>query len=417
MRKLLAALLALVQLIFPYTPLTEGATYTLRVWEVDWPVRWRGRYEFTEFTQNFVDQFKSRYPRLAVQVDFRLVPLYEFETTLLRSLAQGNLPDVIAGPWSEVLLISGATVPLQRFVPPWERALFNPAAAKAVSAWGVIHAVPRWVDVRCAVVNPELLAAHGLSVEAISRFGWSLEQFAALGNAALLDTSDSGTLLDLVWASGMVLSGSVPPVTALEQLFQVVSGIAPKSLGTGFLQRFWDGNAAVIVPVGRGFVKHALERSSLAKEGGLQRTALKWRLVPLPVLPHDPGSPAVVPGRLDAVAVVSTGGKSPDQLRLACEFAVEYARATAWIASEIKALPATAADLPAWHLMTGLDEEQWRFFMECWHNLSIESAPANATPQFLGIVSGLKGPDALALLRGELSPRQCVERLFWPWYP
>lgn len=49
MRKLLAGLLTLVQLIFPYTPLTEGATYTLRVWEVDWPVRWRGRYEFTEF--------------------------------------------------------------------------------------------------------------------------------------------------------------------------------------------------------------------------------------------------------------------------------------------------------------------------------------------------------------------------------
>ncbi|MGB9867211.1 MAG: hypothetical protein ACPLPR_04810 [Bacillota bacterium] len=403
--------------VTPFIPLAEGGHYNLEVWEVDWPVKWRARYDFTEFVEHFSDEFKSKRPQVTLDVKFRLIPLHEFETEVLKGLASGNLPDVLAGPWVDLLLICGATVPLQAFVLPQENPLFNKGALAAVTVGNSLHAIPRWVDPRCAAVNWELLAQLGLDADSVFRSGWSIQEFRSLGKLALINLDDPATVMDLVWASGIEPRQLLTSADVLVELLQEVSQIASNSRGQSLLEQFWTGKAAAIAPVGRGFIRHALERASLCQAGELNASVVRYRLVPLPSIGQAKGSALVIPGRLDAVAVSATRNQTPQTLRLACEFAVAYAQASAWVASEVKALPASARDLPWWHLTSGLDEDHWRFFMDCWNHLRVESAPADATPQTLEVLSGLKGSEAKALLMGEISPAQCVERLLGPWYP
>ncbi|HHV78221.1 MAG TPA: hypothetical protein GXX40_01165 [Firmicutes bacterium] len=389
----------------PWIPIPRDRKYELSIWDVDWPIKWQGRYDYEEFLENFIERFKLRYPEINIEVKSNLFPLDQYTKTVEEAHGRGELPTVLAGPWVDSLLNAGCLVPLDPFLSRIDRSLLNEAAKAAVSKEEQLCALPCWLDIRCAVANPALLSQRGLDVDTVAFHGWTPKEFKYIADLAVLDKGNVESVVDLAWTS---MQGA-EELTANLELVETLS----KNRFKGFLDPFWQGEAAVILPVGRGFLRHAIERSGIME--AKEVSGVEYRLVPLPA--PTAGSP-VYPARLDAVCVpgLIDGGDLP-LLRLACELAVELARARSWIASELKGVPASIADVPGWRLRSGIDEVNCQFLLRSLENLRIEATTPSTLPVQKRLLDALRGELGLSLLQGGITAAQCVETLKSAWYP
>ncbi|HXL03904.1 MAG: hypothetical protein GX872_05605 [Firmicutes bacterium] len=384
--------------VHPWVRIDPTKQYTLKVWSTRWPIFQDG-YGYDDLIEEVIEDFQKIYPN--VSVEYVLLPLGEIEEAIEKAVDNSTPPNICMAPFDPSLVESGLVVPINMFIcdKPRKDIRATPATDFELSSLGFVSlanriwAWPSWMAVKCWAGNAEVLREAGIDVERVMLYGWTYEDILSMVDALrirqagveeqyrtyglVLDTTSTNTLDTLMEAAGrgLVLSPDGSLMWQGDTLKSSLSFLQRIRLEKGFpepahmmsermLELFWTGRAAVIGPVGPGFLRHVRERHEKMSGNHLAGGAEAVEPILLPV-PHPVGGTSSACVTLNAAVVFTCPGTSgADTAYLAVRLAEALARKEAlWLAGELSVVPARYEDRP--------------------HTFSLTPVPDGATRRFL----------------------------------
>jgi ABC-type glycerol-3-phosphate transport system substrate-binding protein len=365
--------------VHPWVKIDPAKQYTLRVWSTRWPI-FRDGYGYDDLIEEVIEEFQKTYSN--VNVEYVLLPLGEIAEAIEKAVENSTPPNICIAPFDPSLIESGLVVPINMFIcdKPREDIRATPAtdfelsSLKSVSLNNRLWAWPSWIAVKSWAGNAEILRELGINVERVMLYGWSHEDILAMVDTLrarqagvseqyrtfglVLDTTSTNTLDTLMEAAdkGLVFSQDGSLMWKGAVLKSSLSFLECVRLEKGFpepvhmmnermLELFWTGRAAVIGPVGSGFLRHVRERQERIAGSHLFRGIEAVEPVLLPV-PHPIGGTSSSCVTLHAAVVFTCPGTSgADTAYLAVRLAEALARKEAlWLAGELSIVPARCKD-------------------------------------------------------------------------
>ncbi|NLS44383.1 MAG: hypothetical protein GX969_01390 [Firmicutes bacterium] len=384
--------------VHPWIKVDPARRYTLQVWGTRWPIFPDGR-GYDDLMEEVIMKFRKTYPN--VHIEYVLLPLGDIERAIEMAVENSTPPDVCITTFDPSLIGSGLVVPINMFlcgkpkddIEATPVADFEPSSLKSVSIHNRLWAWPSWTEVKSWAGNAELLRLVGIDVERIMLYGWSYEDVLAMVNAfkvygegveeryrkygIVLDTTSTHTIDTLMEAGGkgLILSddnellwqGEVlrSGLSLLKRIKDAKGFPEPvHTMGEKMLELFWGGRAAVIGPVGPGFLKHVYERQARLDKGDLPSGGYPVEPILLPV-PHPPGCPKSPCISLHTAIVFTCPGEGRfDTAYLAVKFGEMLAREEAlWLAGGLPIVPALIRDRRHWLSLGGIPDGACRRFL------------------------------------------------------
>ncbi len=365
--------------VHPWVKIDPTKQYTLRIWGTRWPM-FRDGYGYDDLVEEVIDEFQAGYPN--VDVEYVLLPLDEVGKAMAEAVENSTPPNICIALFDPSLVESGLVVPINMFICDEPRVDikatpatdFELSSLQAVSADNRLWAWPSWIAVKAWAGNAAILREAGIDVERVMLYGWSYEdiltmvatlrareagvpeQYMTYG--LVLDTTATHVLDTLMEATGrgLVLSEDGDLMWQGEAIKSSLSFLEDVKAIKGFpepvhmmtermLELFWTGRAAVIGPVGPGFLRHVRERQDRITGSGVFSGKETVEPVLLPV-PHPTGGMGSRCITVHAAAIFTCPGKGgADTAYLAVRLAEALARKEAlWLAGELPVVPARTED-------------------------------------------------------------------------
>jgi hypothetical protein len=365
--------------VHPWVRIDPTKQYTLKVWSTRWPM-FRDGYGYDDLIDEVIEEFQKTY--FNVDVEYVLLPLDDVGKAIAQAVENSTPPDICMAPFDPSLVESGLVVPINMFIcdKPREDIKATPAAdfelssLKAVSCNNRLWAWPSWIAVKSWAGNAEILREAGIDVERVMLYGWSYEDVLSMVDTLrvrqagipgqyrkyglVLDTASTHTIDTLMEAAGreLVFSPDDSLMWQGEALKASLSFLGDVRERKGFpepvhmmsekmLELFWTGRAAVIGPVGPGFLRHVRERQDRVERGDLFSGKETVEPILLPV-PHPTGFIGVPCITVHAATVFMCPGTSgADTAYLSVRLAEMLTRKEAlWLAGELSIVPARCED-------------------------------------------------------------------------
>ncbi len=433
--------------VHPWVKIDPTKEYTLKIWATRWPM-FRDGYGYDDLIQEVASEFRETYPN--VNVEYVLLPLGQVEEAIEKAVWNSTPPNICMAPFDPSLVASGLVVPINMFICDTPRegiaatpaASFEPSSLKSVSINKRLWAWPSWTAVKSWAGNAEILRKVGINVEQVMLCGWTYEDVLTMVDALearqkgvndeyrtyglVLDTASTSTIDALMEAAGrgLVFSGDGSllwqgecfqcGLSFLEDIRMRKGFPTPvHKMGDKMLELFWMGRAAIIGPVGPGFLRHVRERQDrIAKKHLFPGTEVVEPVL-LPV-PHPTGSAGSASLTVCGATVFSSPEASgADTDLLAVRFAEALAKREAlWLARELPVVPAKTEDLKDTLRFTVPDGATQRFI--------VEAAISGKT--YYNLSSGIKERERICkeqaitplmdeFWRGIISPGEFCQRL------
>lgn len=397
--------------VHPWVEVDPTKEYTLKIWSARWPIFQDG-YGYDDLIEEVIEEFQQTYAN--VDVEYVLLPLGEVEVAIEKAVENSTPPDICIAPFDPSLIESGLVVPINMFVcdEPREDIDATPAAdfesstLESVSIDDRFWAWPSWTAVGSWAGNAQILREVGIDVERVMLHGWSYEDVLTMVDALkerqigveeryrtyglVLSTASTYTIDSLMEAagSGVVFSQDGSLLWQGETLQSCLSFLKNIRTGKGFpepvhmmdekmLELFWTGRAAVIGPVGPGFLRHVRERQDRITKGTLFSGGREIEPVLLPV-PHPIDSKICASITLHVATVfMRPEARGADAAHLAVRLAEALAGKEAlWLARQLPVMPARTEDRERGFDHAVLDGATWSFLSgaassgKMYHNLS-----------------------------------------------
>ena len=434
--------------VHPWVKIDPTKQYTLKIWSTRWPM-FRDGYGYDDQIEEVIDKIQADYRN--VDVEYVLLPLDEVGRAIAEAVENATPPNICIAPFDPSLVDSGLVVPINMFMcdEPRDDIKATPAtdfelsSLQAVSAGNRLWAWPSWIAVKSWAGNAAILREVGIDVERVMLYGWSYEDILTMIETLrareagvpeqymtyglVLDTTATHVLDTLMEATGrgLVLSEDGDLMWQGEAIRSSLSFLQDVNAMNGFpepihmmtermLELFWTGRAAVIGPVGPGFLRHVRERQDRITAGGVFSGKETVEPVLLPV-PHPTGgmsSPCITVHAAAVLTYPGTGGE--DTAYLAVRLSEALARKEAlWLAGELPVVPARTKDRQhGFDLATRPDGASRRFLLgaassgRMYRNLSSEMKEKEKL-----LREQVISPMMDQFWRGALSPDEFKQRL------
>ncbi len=365
--------------VHPWVRIDPAKQYTLKVWSTRWPM-FRDGYGYDDLVEEVIEEFQAGYPN--VDVEYVLLPLDEVGKAIAGAVENATPPNICIAPFDPSLVESGQVVPINMFVcdEPREDIKAAPAtdfelsSLQSVSVDNRLWAWPSWIAVKSWAGNAAILREAGINVEQVMLYGWSYQDILTMVKTLrareagvpeeyvkyglVLDTTATYVLDTLMEATGrgLVLSEDGSLMWQGEAIKSSLSFLQDIKANKGFpepvqtmtdrmLELFWTGRAAVIGPVGPGFLTHVRERQDRIASGSVSSGEETIEPVLLPV-PHPTGGMSSRCIDVHAAMVFACpGAGGEDSAYLAVRLAETLVRKEAlWLAGELPVVPARTED-------------------------------------------------------------------------
>ncbi|MBE3575543.1 MAG: extracellular solute-binding protein [Firmicutes bacterium] len=366
-----------------------GQGRPLVLWEASYPAA-GGAGTYEAWVRQGLAEFSLSHPGVTVEV--RFFPPSRLGPALEQALAQKRPPDVFHVVDGRAWLSAEWQEPVTRLFRR-DAGAYHPAVAAAVSRDGQVWAWPQGMTFRLLAANIRLLQKAGVDVRLFQERGWTWEEFAALARrlspvartaadryAVLLQAETAEVPEAFLAASGWVRfaddSGQFTwSRDALSRLASLVKQMQREKLlppggvaaqySTRMLTAFWQGETALVGPVGPWLLDQARRRRWSGETVLPERYALAAASPAAPAAPADQVAflpiphldrPAAAAGNplaatAHAYAVFRSDPRFPDRQRL--QLAQMLARhlaqfeAAHW-AALVRGLPAYLPALAVW---------------------------------------------------------------------
>ena len=328
--------------LHPWVSTDPGGRYVVRLWDIGWPVFRKDILNYEAYLEYAVQGFTAAHPNVRVEV--KLFGLAKDEEYFIQTLALGERPDVISGPFHPWMVRQGMLADLTAFFDDKERAEFLPGALSLMTWEGRVWGYPRWLDLQFILANAVSLHKAGIDPEAVGRDGWTWEQFIAAVEK-IKGTGQTPLILNTAGLSGLEILvrslGGGPPFDAsgnlvwaakeIEPAVALVSTLTkrgiipspPSKFQSSMVERFWSGQAAMLGPVDSGLLRHLRERNSgVVGAAPGEKPAVGFDVALLP-FPRAKDAPPVY-GTVYAAMVLEH--EKPDQMKAAADVARYLAR-------------------------------------------------------------------------------------------
>lgn len=362
----------------PVNPLVRPnpqRTYALEVWDTRWPVFWHEYFQYEEFLIYTLEGFLERHPNVSVHVT--LFSPHDYLSAVSAALAEGSLPDVYVGPAVPELLASDRVIPVDAFLTPANRTVYDDRALDALTSERGVVGFPRTIGVYGWLANEEILRKTGINPDLIVQSGWTWDDFSAFAGDAkeagfiplALDNFRGGVkaVRHLAMQTGKESGPLRPDEQELTTTLEFLDGFRKagylpdpvRTMHIRMLPGFWKGQIAVIGPCGPGMLRHILERTegfggTGVGGAGAARSAVAAAPVLVPI-PARRLEEARTPFEVTAAMALWPSGQpagSPSELgraRLAVELARFLSQAdVAWVASRLGEIPAYLPERERW---------------------------------------------------------------------